>query len=602
MNMMKTKKARNNQIYLPEYFTGRVTKSFHSELDRDILYWDFSGEVYETVKVQIEFLLIHIVKNIKNREERRNQYLLPLKFLLQYAEETKISNLLQLENNIEQEYASLLKAQTGKLCGSPGRFIGFCRRELFLAEKEPAWHANVWYVDGLNISLERKAKGSVIQSFSFLDILIPENRTTFQEYIKYLLCITGQSVGTIRIQHMYVRELLRYLEGKNMTVSDIDTQTAKRYFNHVDTQNLKPQSYNNKVHGILKFIDYLQVKGLLRHFQMPLTYVLKKNYPVRNEIKGLDKKLELLEENLYLFPEDIRVMCVILIHTGIAKGKLLLLKGKDFCWHNEASWMEIPEAERSIPIPDAVYWVVIKYMKQNQKGIEECLFLNRKGKRYTTAEFCNTLMKQCSVHSILEGEYVFKGCDYQKEFCKMLYRNGTSVQAIREYMGYVTDERVKEYVGWQDERISRASEQYFAQEEHSLGGAVLMAKHDKMNEINRQESKRKMELAIREIKSALKEGRNISVSELSKRTGLSKGFFYKNEEVRAALDEVKREQDIEQMTVIRKEIRQYSLEKQNEIYKAELENLKRENEELKKEKQKLKKALEKTRLEYLKLL
>ncbi|WP_303620519.1 hypothetical protein [Hungatella hathewayi] len=92
--MIKTKKTRNAQIYLPEYFTGRIAKSFHLERDKDILYWDFSGEVCETVKVQIEFLLNYIVKNIKNREERRNQYMLPLKFLLQYAEETKISDLL----------------------------------------------------------------------------------------------------------------------------------------------------------------------------------------------------------------------------------------------------------------------------------------------------------------------------------------------------------------------------------------------------------------------------------------------------------------------------------------------------------------------------
>lgn len=600
--MMKTKKARNNQIYLPEFFTDRVAKSFHPERDKDILYWDFSGKVCKKVIVQIEFLLNHIVKNIKNREERRNQYLLPLKFLLQYAKEAKVSDLLQMENHHGQEYASLVKTQTGKLCGSLGKFIGFCRRELFLAEKEQAWQANVWYIDGLNISQERQAKGSVIQSFSFLDILFLENRTAFQEYIKYLFCITGQSVGTIRIQHMYVRGLLRYLEGENMAISDIDTQIVKKYFNHVDTQNLKPQSYNNKIHGILKFIDYLQVKDLLRHFEMPLTYVLKKVYPVRNEIKGMDKKLELLEENLYLFPEDLRVMCVILIHTGIAKGKLLLLKGKDFNRYNETSWMSIPEINRKIPIPDILHWIVIKYMKRNQKEIEDYLFLNSRGTRYTTAGFCDAIRKQCLIHDILDGEYVFKGCDYQKEFCKMLYRNGTSVQAIREYMGYVTDECVKEYVGWQDERISRASEQYFAQEEHSLGGAVRMAKHDKMNKINRQESQRKMELAIREIKSASQEGSSISVSELSKRTGLSKGFFYKNEEVREALDEVKREQDIEQMAVIRKEIKQYSLEKQNEIYKTELEKLKRENEALKKENQKLEKALEKTRLEYLKLL
>ena len=100
--MIKTKKARNDQIYLPEYFPDRIAKSFHPEQDKDILYWDFSGEVCEKVKVQIEFLLNHIVKNIRSREERRNQYLLPLKFLFQYTKETKISDLLELENNDEQ--------------------------------------------------------------------------------------------------------------------------------------------------------------------------------------------------------------------------------------------------------------------------------------------------------------------------------------------------------------------------------------------------------------------------------------------------------------------------------------------------------------------
>ena len=66
-------------------------------------------------------------------------------------------------------------------------------------------------------------------------------------------------------------------------------------------------------------------------------------------------------------------------------------------------------------------------------------------------------VKQCSIHGILDGEYVFK----EKEFCKMPYRNGTPIQVFRKYMGYATNERVKEYAGWQDERISRASEKYF---------------------------------------------------------------------------------------------------------------------------------------------
>lgn len=599
---MKMKKTRNERIYLPEYFTGRIANSFDLERDKDILFWDFSTDVCETVKRQIEWILSHIVKNIKNSEECRNQYLFPLKVLFQYAEEAKLSDILLMETVQEQEYSAQLRSKPGKCCGSPGKFIDFCRRELFLGEKEPAWHANVWYVDGLNISLERRAKGSVIQYFSFLDIVIPENRAAFQEYTKYLFCITGQSVGTIRIQHTYVREFMRYLEEKGIAVSNTSFQTVKRYLEHLRMQRLKPQSCNNKIQGTIGFISYLQVKELICHFEIPAAYFLKKAYPVRNEIRGLDEKLEQLEENLYLFPEDLRVMSVVLIHTGIAKGKMLLLKGKDFLWQNKTSWLRIPETERKIPIPDIIHWIVIRYMKRNKKEMEQYLFLNRKGMRYTTAGFCADFMKQCSMLGILNEEYVFKSNGYQKEFCKHLYQSGASIQVIRDYMGYATDERVKEYVGWQDERIACAAEKYFAQEGHSLGGAVLMAKYDKMNEVNRQESQRKTEMALQEIKSALAEGKNVSVSELSRKTELSKGFFYKNEQVRTALEAARQKKEGEQQLKIRKEIEEYSLEKQNELYKRELKMLKEENEELKKENQKLAKALDKARLAYIEVL
>ena len=167
--MMKKKDMRNNQIYLPDYFTGRMAKSFDLEKDKDILLWDFSTDASETVKKQVEWILGHIVKSIKDREERRNQYLLPLKYLFQYT--AKIFDILLMETSQVKEYSARLISKTGKLCGSPWKFVEFCRRELFLAEKEPAWYANVWYVDGLNINQERQARGSVIQRFSFLDML-----------------------------------------------------------------------------------------------------------------------------------------------------------------------------------------------------------------------------------------------------------------------------------------------------------------------------------------------------------------------------------------------------------------------------------------------
>lgn len=104
--MMKKKDTRNNPIYLPDYFTDRMEKSFDLERDKDILLWDFSIDASETVKKQVEWILRHIVKNIKDREERRNQYLFPLKFLFQYIEEAKISDILLMETVQVKEYSA----------------------------------------------------------------------------------------------------------------------------------------------------------------------------------------------------------------------------------------------------------------------------------------------------------------------------------------------------------------------------------------------------------------------------------------------------------------------------------------------------------------
>lgn len=236
-----------------------------------------------------------------------------------------------------------------------------------------------------------------------------------------------------------------------MVVSEIDITVLEKYFEYLLVQKLKAQSYNNKLREIMNFIGYLQVKELIRCFKISMVYFLKKAYPSKSEIRELDKKLRLLEENLHFFSEDLRIMSAILMYTGIAKGKLFLLKGLSFWWDKETSWMKIPETERRVPVPDMIHWLIIRYMKRQQREIDEYLFLNSKGKRYTTADFRNSLMKQCSLQRILDDEYVFKGYGYQKEFCKALYRNGISIQAIREYMGYATDERVKEHVRWMSE-------------------------------------------------------------------------------------------------------------------------------------------------------
>lgn len=63
-----------------------LAESFKEVSDQRILYRDFDKALDEKVKARIETLLNEIVRTIKNREDRRNRYLLPLKCLFCYAE------------------------------------------------------------------------------------------------------------------------------------------------------------------------------------------------------------------------------------------------------------------------------------------------------------------------------------------------------------------------------------------------------------------------------------------------------------------------------------------------------------------------------------
>ncbi|HIW80707.1 MAG TPA: hypothetical protein H9742_04125 [Candidatus Acetatifactor stercoripullorum] len=110
---MKKKLPLDQEIYLPEYLSGTAAKSFEKDSDQRKLYWDFRKTLDEKRKMQVGLLLNEIVKPIKNREERRNRYLLPLKCLFCYAEKSGLKDIMKMEKAQEQEYSFMLKREYG---------------------------------------------------------------------------------------------------------------------------------------------------------------------------------------------------------------------------------------------------------------------------------------------------------------------------------------------------------------------------------------------------------------------------------------------------------------------------------------------------------
>ncbi|MCI9077043.1 MAG: hypothetical protein HFH10_14950 [Dorea sp.] len=125
-----------------------------------------------------------------------------------------------------------------------------------------------------------------------------------------------------------------------------------------------------------------------------------------------------------------------------------------------------------------------------------------------------------------------------------------------------------------------------------------MNKYDKMVEENQKKSKEKIETARRAIYDMIEGRERITVPKLMKKTGLSRGFFYKNPIIREEMDKAVEQQA--GMIDPRREILNMAMEKQIELLNQKVANLTHENSSLKKEVARLQKALKKQDLNFIK--
>lgn len=127
-----------------------------------------------------------------------------------------------------------------------------------------------------------------------------------------------------------------------------------------------------------------------------------------------------------------------------------------------------------------------------------------------------------------------------------------------------------------------------------------MSKYDRMIETNKERSDEKVASAKRAIRKLMEDGERISVPQLMKMTGLSRGFFYKNAIVRAEIDRAIGQQA---GTVdSRRSILDQAMDSRIELLQQQIAELKRENAKLLGENQRLQKALNKKSLNIIKNL
>ena len=118
-----------------------------------------------------------------------------------------------------------------------------------------------------------------------------------------------------------------------------------------------------------------------------------------------------------------------------------------------------------------------------------------------------------------------------------------------------------------------------------------MSKYDRMIALNKQASEEKIEKARREIVRMVDDGEKVSIQKLTQKTGLSRGFFYKNPKVRKEIDRA-----LEQQAGLvdpRREVLDMAMNNELAALQRQVEILRTENGQLRRELEVAKKALAK---------
>ncbi len=125
-----------------------------------------------------------------------------------------------------------------------------------------------------------------------------------------------------------------------------------------------------------------------------------------------------------------------------------------------------------------------------------------------------------------------------------------------------------------------------------------MNKYDRMLAVNKHASEAKIEKARREIVRMVDDGEKVSIQKLMQRTGLSRGFFYKNPQVRKEIDRAMEQQA--GLVDPRFEVLDMAMNHELAMSQQEVERLRKENEQIRQELEVAKKALAKKNVGVLK--
>lgn len=263
-----------------------------------------------------------------------------------------------------------------------------------------------------------------------------------KEYKNYLKLERGLAANTIDNYSFDIEKLIAFLNSNAIEVTPINiTEEIVQQFIYELSTKVNARSQSRIISGLKSFFNYLIFEDYRVDTPMELIEVPKTGRKLPDtlstaEIDSLIAAIDLSK----LEGERNRAMLETLYSCGLRVSELVNLKISDLFF--EEGFIKVTgkgNKQRFVPIGDSTEKYILLYKElvrshlEIQKGHEDTLFLNRRGKQLTRA-MVFTIIKDLAVKISLKK--TISPHTFRHSFATHLLENGADLRSIQLMLGH----------------------------------------------------------------------------------------------------------------------------------------------------------------------
>ncbi|MGE4347579.1 MAG: tyrosine recombinase [Flavobacteriaceae bacterium] len=292
-----------------------------------------------------------------------------------------------------------------------------------------------------------------------------------KDYKNYLKIERGVSKNSVENYLFDVRRLCRFLEENNIDVSPIKINEEQiQYFIYEISKEVNPRSQSRIISGLKSFFNYLIFEDYRKVNPLELIEAPKigRKLPDVLSLEDIDNligaiRFDVDEESRKLAHRN-KAMLETLYSCGLRVSELTSLKISDLFF--DEGFVKITgkgDKQRFVPIGKSTQKIIEIYNDQCrthfkiQKGFEDTLFLNRRGRALTRA-MVFTIIK--GLANDIELNKTISPHTFRHSFATHLLENGADLRSIQLMLGHESITTTEIYMHLDRKHLSEIVHKY----------------------------------------------------------------------------------------------------------------------------------------------